>query len=128
MSRPENDFASLCPSGDGPLTTIRVGSHYRTSAQVTWQPCIGAPGFWIKPLYCDDRHGERSFLMRVDPGAVATLHSHPTEFEQLFVVEGTFYDQNQTMVAGDYCCRAPGAKHTGGSENGAVLFVTYTSR
>ena len=70
--------------------------------------------------------------MKVEPACTwrhfapgAELHAHD-EVEQIYVVEGSFYDQEKTYGAGDYIVRAPGAMHTAGSEGGAsrvaVLF------
>jgi len=67
-------------------------------------------------------------LMKVDAGAFAGSHTHPGEFEQIYVLEGSFYDQQGTLRAGDYCCRAPDAAHTSGSQDGAIVLIIYTRR
>ena len=36
--------------------------------------------------------------------------------------------QQRTLKAGDNCCPAPGAAHTSGSEDGAIVGLIYTSR
>jgi quercetin dioxygenase-like cupin family protein len=91
---------------------------------VAWQPS-DIERFWIKPLYEDSAKGEKTLLMKVDPGAFAPLHAHD-EFEQFYVLEGSLYDQEKVMKAGDYVCRAAGAMHTAGSEEGAVVLLIYT--
>jgi anti-sigma factor ChrR (cupin superfamily) len=87
-----------------------------------------AEGFWIKPLFEDTERGEKTLLMKVDPGAHAASHTHEGELEQLFVLQGCFFDQDRTLNVGDYCCRAPDAAHSSGSELGAILMVIYTRR
>ena len=103
------------------------GSRYFSSASADWQP-TDAQGFWIKPLYEDTARGEKTMLMKVDAGAFAGSHTHPGEFEQIYVLEGSFYDQQGTLRAGDYCCRAPDAAHTSGSQDGAIVLIIYTRR
>jgi ChrR Cupin-like domain len=52
------------------------------------------------------------------------LHAHE-EWEQIYVLSGSFFDQERVLWAGDYACRAPGAMHTAGSEEGALLLLIY---
>ena len=61
----------------------------------------GTEGFWIKPLFEDKASGQRTWLMRVDPGASAPTHTHE-ETEQIYVIEGSFYDEENTYRAGDF--------------------------
>lgn len=63
--------------------------------------------------------------MKVDPGAFAPRHAHE-EFEQFFVLEGSLFDEEQMMRTSDYVCRAPGAMHTAGSDEGAIVLLVYT--
>jgi anti-sigma factor ChrR (cupin superfamily) len=102
-----------------------VGSMRYASASVEWQP-TDAKGFWVKPLFEDTRRGEKTLLMKVDPGAYSPMHTHPGELEQIYVLEGSFYDQDATMGPGDYCCRASDAAHEAGSKTGAIVLRVYT--
>lgn len=104
-----------------------VGSVRYASASVEWQP-TGSEGFWVKPLFEDAERGEKTLLMKIDPGAWSPMHTHPGELEQIYVLEGSFYDQDATMGPGDYCCRAPDAAHEAGSKNGAIVLLVYTRR
>jgi anti-sigma factor ChrR (cupin superfamily) len=101
-----------------------TGSTAFGSAALPWEPS-GTDGFWIKPLLEDARAGQKTWLMKIDAGAFAPLHAHE-ELEQIYVLEGTFYDQERSYAAGDFIARAPGAQHTAGSRDGAVLMVIYT--
>ncbi len=103
------------------------GSSYYASDSTEWQS-TEAKGFWIKPLYEDSARGEKTMLMKVEPGAFSPLHNHKGEFEQIYVLEGSFYDQHKTMGVGDHCCRAPEAFHSAGSTEGAVVMLIYTRR
>ena len=89
-----------------------------------WQSC-GSDGFLIKPLMEDSTKGIRTWLMKVEPGAFSPMHDH-VEIEQIFVLEGSFYDQNQTYGPGDYVVRAPGAMHSAGSKDGALVILFYS--
>ena len=111
---------------DGERASVE-GSEYLAGNGQAWQP-TDAPGFWVKPLYQDDARGEKTILMKVDAGASYPLHNHDGEFEQIYVLEGSFFDQHRTLKAGDYCCRSPDALHSSGSEDGAVVMLIYTKR
>lgn len=105
----------------GPVT----GSVRYASSSANWR-ATEQPGFWIKPLFEDVARGEKTLLMKVDPGAYAPMHTHPGEFEQVYVLEGAFYDRDAILRPGDFCCRAPNAPHEAGSVNGAVVLLIYT--
>jgi anti-sigma factor ChrR (cupin superfamily) len=104
----------------GPLSS---GSRYLDSDAIDWQP--DGEKFWIKPLFQNPARGERTLLMKIDAGAWFPMHAHE-ETEQIYVISGSFHDQDRTLRAGDYACRAPGALHTAGSEEGAVLLLIYS--
>ena len=63
--------------------------------------------------------------MKVDAGAFSPMHAHD-DIEQIYVLEGSFYDQDKTYGPGDYVIRAPGALHSAGSEEGAVVLLVYS--
>lgn len=101
----------------------RTGSSYLEAA-AGWKPSE-LEGFWIRDLLVDPAAPARTMLMKIDPGAFAGRHSH-TELEQIYVLEGSFYDEERVLHAGDYCCRAAGAMHTAGSRDGAVVLLVYS--
>lgn len=103
------------------------GSMRFSATGIEWQR-TDVDGFWVKPLYEDTARGEKTMLMKVDPGAFVPIHAHTGELEQIYVIEGSFYDQHATLKAGDYCCRAPDAPHLAGSKDGAILMLIYTRR
>lgn len=92
--------------------------------QFDWQTSE-TPGFRVKPLLEDADAGVRTWLMKVDAGAYAPPHAH-AEYEQIYVLEGSFYDQDNTYGAGEYIVRAPGAMHSAGSADGALLLLFYS--
>lgn len=102
-------------------------SHFVTveSRNLDWADC-GANGFWIKSLHHDKATGQKTLLMKVDPGAYSASHSHD-QIEQIYVIAGTFYDQTRTYAAGDFVLREPGANHTAGSKDGALVMLIYVA-
>jgi anti-sigma factor ChrR (cupin superfamily) len=107
-----------------PIALPREHSRGVDAAAAAWQDC-GADGFFIKPLMEDADSGLRTWLMKVEAGAFSAPHAHD-EVEQIYVLDGTFYDQEKTYAAGEYIVRAPGAMHTAGSETGAVVLLFYS--
>lgn len=108
----------------GCLPLPAAGSAFLQASNIPWQDC-GAEGFWIKSLLEDKEKGLRTWLMKVDAGAFSAMHAHD-EIEQIYVIDGSFYDQDHLYHAGDYIVRAPGAMHTAGSDDGALVMLVYT--
>ena len=109
---------------DGIVGVPAAASLSLATAGIEWQPC-GSDGFWIKPLLEDPARGLRSWLMRVDPGAYSPPHAHD-EVEQLYLLEGSFYDQDRRYGPGDYIVRDAGAEHSAGSDDGALMLLFYS--
>jgi anti-sigma factor ChrR (cupin superfamily) len=127
MAVEQSDTPSWNISGGSGIRGPIQGSAYYCAGPEAWQ-ATESKGFWIKPLFEDASRGEKTLLMKIDPGAYVTSHTHEGELEQLWVLEGSFYDQDRTLNVGDYCCRAPNAAHTAGSAHGAIVLVIYTRR
>ena len=81
-------------------------------------------GFWEKSLLEDKQTGIRTCLM-IDAGTFFPLHAHD-DVEQIYVIEGSFYDQDKSYGPGEYIVRAAGAMHTSGSKDGAVIMLIYS--
>ena len=108
----------------GTLKAPGKGSSHIDGSSIEWQQ-TGQDGFWIKPLMEDLEQGLRTWLMKVDPGAYSSPHSHD-ELEQVYIIEGSFYDDEKTYRQGEFVARAPGAMHCAGSEEGAVVMLFYS--
>jgi anti-sigma factor ChrR (cupin superfamily) len=52
------------------------------------------------------------------------LHAH-AEVEQIYVIEGDFFDDDASYGPGDFLLRMPGAMHRAGSENGCTMLIVY---
>ena len=82
------------------------------------------PGVRIKALM-DDPAGYRTTLMRVDSGPLGEAHFHD-EIEQVFVIDGDFFDEEASYGPGDLVVRAGEAMHRSGSKNGCTMLLIYT--
>ena len=81
------------------------------------------PGEWVRHLI-DDPAGYRTMLMQIVPGPLGPPHAHDT-IEQVYVIEGDFFDEQETYRAGDFVVRMPGTMHRTGSAGGATVLVSY---
>lgn len=101
------------------------GSHFLDATALQWQPS-DTPGFHIVTLFENPSTGESTVLMKVEPGASAGSHSHEL-FEEIYVLDGEFSDEERTYMRGQYCVRSPGTLHTAASENGCIVMLIYRS-
>jgi len=106
-----------------PLDRQKVGTHRINLPARDWE-LTDLHGFLVKPIFEDKRTGERTMLMKILPGAFAESHCHD-QLEEVFILEGTFYDDENVYSAGHYCQRAVGAFHTAGSQDGCVVLLVY---
>ena len=82
------------------------------------------PGETILSLV-DDPRGYRTMVMKVPPGLLGVWHAHD-EIEQIYVIDGDFYDDDASYGLGDFVLRMPGTIHRAGSENGCTMVIVYT--
>ncbi len=104
------------------MTTNR----YLKTHDVAWE-ATETPGFWVKCLHEDKDKGESTWLMKSDAGFASPPHAH-TDFEEVFILEGEFFDGEQTLGPGDYVAREPGAMHEGSSDAEVIMLVSYRKR
>ena len=81
------------------------------------------PGERVRPLI-DDPAGYRTMLLKVAPGPLGELHAHDT-IEQIYVLEGDFFDDKASYGPGDFVVRMPGTQHRAGSRDGCTMMVVY---
>ena len=99
-------------------------THYLSATGLNWE--AHGDNYWEATLHRDEAKGERTVIMRMGPGAHFGMHAHEGEREQIYILSGSFRDQNQTLRAGDYACREPGAPHSSDSDEGCVAILVYT--
>ncbi len=84
-----------------------------------WQPGE-VEGMQVMPLY---RHGlERVQLLRLAPGTRLERRAHPGG-EEIFVIDGTFEDEEGRYPKGAWLRTPPGSEHGVVSEAGCTLYV-----
>jgi len=81
------------------------------------------PGELVRPLI-DDPAGYSTMLLQVAPGPLGELHAHDT-IEQIYVLEGDFFDDEASYGPGDFVVRMPGTQHRAGSRCGCTMMVVY---
>ena len=81
-------------------------------------------GELVRPLL-EDRSGYRTMLMKVAPGPLGEDHAHDT-IEQIYVIDGDFFDEDASYGPGDFVLRMPGTMHRAGSRNGCTMLIVYT--
>ena len=87
-----------------------------------WTP-TERPGELLRALV-DDPAGYRTMLSKVPPGPFGEMHAHDT-IEQIYVIDGDFYDDDASYGPGDFVLRMPGTMHRAGSRNGCTMLLVY---
>jgi quercetin dioxygenase-like cupin family protein len=66
-----------------------------------------------------------SYVIRLEPGAWAPAHDHPAD-EECLVLEGSLWQGDVYLKAGDFHVARPGMKHGDlRTETGALVFIRY---
>lgn len=81
------------------------------------------PGERVRPLI-EDPSGYRTMLLQVASGPLGELHAHDA-IEQIYVLEGDFFDDETSYGPGDFVVRMPGTMHRAGSREGCTMMVVY---
>jgi anti-sigma factor ChrR (cupin superfamily) len=81
------------------------------------------PGERVRTLV-DDPAGYRTILSQVEAGPIGMLHAHD-EIEQIYILEGDFFDDDGSYHAGDFVLRMPGTMHRAGSKSGCTMLLVY---
>ena len=69
-----------------------------------------------------EESGRTTSIVEYKPGASFQTHMHPLG-EEIFVLEGTFSDENGDYPAGTYLRNPPGSSHAPFSKDGCKIFV-----
>ena len=86
--------------------------------EIDWKPVEGGsgasgPGVWEKILSRDEKTGDYTRILRLDPGVETSGVLTHDFWEEVIILEGSLVDQtlNQEFTKGMYGCRPPGMKH-----------------
>ena len=81
------------------------------------------PKAHAKLLFSDG--SAESYMIRLEPGAWAPAHEHPAD-EECLVLEGTLWQGDVFLQAGDFHVARPGMKHGElRTDTGALVFIRY---
>ncbi|WP_019613060.1 cupin domain-containing protein [Psychromonas ossibalaenae] len=81
------------------------------------------PGVRRRPLArATDENGHITSIVQYQPGSYFSSHSHPLG-EEIFVLEGTFSDENGDYEKGTYLRNPPGSSHQPFSQQGCTILV-----
>lgn len=90
--------------------------------QMQWAPSP-SNGVTRKVLEREAREcGRATSIVRYESNSFFQEHIH-TLGEEIFVLEGDFFDENGIYPKGTYLRNPPGSKHSPGSHKGCILFV-----
>ena len=81
-----------------------------------------APGISRKDLAPEPDGRSRSYLIRMEPGAVGGVHTHAA-VEHCLVIEGDVTTAGRVLRAGDYHRAAQGSAHAGNSSSAGCLLL-----
>lgn len=121
------------------LARIHAGQQPEMEAGNAASPCpfltlhnSGEPGDgWIEML--PKAHARllftdgvaESYMIRLEPGAWAPAHEHPAD-EECLVLEGTLWQGDVFLQAGDFHVARPGMKHGDlRTDTGALVYIRY---
>lgn len=94
---------------------------YVDSNALEWQEA--APLSRRKELFSNPETGQRSVLVQWEPGYHAAKVDHHQYGEYLYILEGTFVDQNQSSGPGTYIHNRPGSWHQPHTPDGCTFLV-----
>ncbi len=120
------------PPGLRAKLLARIAAHEALPNETTTHRRVvrGHDGPWIKmPVQGVEMRpliGEKTFLVRMEPGATFPKHDHP-QAEQCYVVAGSITDSDGlTLEAGDFVAMSRGIQHDPiHSATGCTLFIAY---
>lgn len=109
-------FVKLYQYSGGGREHVVIDSH-----AAAWEPG-SAPGVEVLPLYRHAAFPEAVRLVRFAPGAALPPHDLPGG-EEIFVLEGSFEDEEGRYPKGAWLRNPPGSRHAPGSPEGCRLYV-----
>ena len=81
------------------------------------------PGMsWHKITY-NQKTGQGSYILKMDPGAQSTPHIHEN-YEEFLMLDGELIDfDNKIFKKGDFVTFEPGSNHSSYTKNGCLVLV-----
>ena len=103
------------------MANINLDFTKKVVIETTQQPWINSPmaGVKRKPLARSEDEVHITSIVEYAAGSYFSEHTHP-QGEDIFVLEGTFSDQDGDSPAGTYIRNPPNSRHTPFSEQGSL--------
>ena len=81
------------------------------------------PGMsWHKITY-DQKTGQGTYILKMEPGAKSKLHEH-VNFEEFIMLDGELIDpDNRVLKKGNIVTYEPGSRHSSYTKNGCLILV-----
>jgi quercetin dioxygenase-like cupin family protein len=114
------------PDGSNPVLLHRDGLLIARSSAMEWRPGA-ASGIWTKPLFSDPAGKYGTTLVRMDKGVRYPRHRH-ADVEEVFLLEGDFQVEGNTMRSGDYCRAEANSIHNESFTVSGCLFILKSSQ
>ena len=80
------------------------------------------PGVFENHVFIDRETGERTVIVRFEPGSSYPLHNHPGK-EEIYVIEGDVKVGKYQMQSGDYLLTPAGGKHAVTTVGGCTVLI-----
>jgi anti-sigma factor ChrR (cupin superfamily) len=116
-------MVAMSPSLKNESSLAPLASRHLDVADVPWKP-TPFEGIDVKILLEDKEGGLLTALFRFHPGAFLPMHEH-IEIEQTYVLEGSIYDDEGEVTAGNFVWRPKGSSHIARSKDGALLIAFF---
>lgn len=107
------------------VTVPEVLMTYIEAAEAEWTEV--EPGYRVKILVRRPEERTRVVLVQYDAGYQLSRVDHHAHDEYLYVLSGTFVDQNQSSGPGTFIHNRPGSSHQPSSPDGCT-FLAVTVR
>jgi quercetin dioxygenase-like cupin family protein len=106
-------LAPVTVNAPGSVTTVHIdeGDWFESS-----------PGVQVKRLFENHETGTITSLVKMQPGAIGTLHRHPG-IEECIIIEGDFHVAGSRLGPGDYHIAGAGSLHDKPYSLGGALLV-----
>jgi mannose-6-phosphate isomerase-like protein (cupin superfamily) len=104
---PSNDLFARIAAKAG-LETPLAGIHATRAGSDGWKTTT--PGIAVKTLWRSAHSRRRTYLVRMDAGAVMPMHDHEGD-EETYILEGDMQVNGVTFGPGDYQVALAGTKH-----------------
>jgi hypothetical protein len=99
---------------------------YVDSSGADWQEF--RPGSRHKVLYENPATGQLTMLVQWDPGYRMAVVEHHAYDEHLYILAGTFVDQNRASGPGTYILNRAGSEHQASTPDGCTFLEVVPGR